>query len=66
MARELSEKEKEIYIGNRELLHAHLSELQADFEDFNDEDLIEYRECMLKRVNECLKAILETDEDNVE
>lgn len=66
MARVLSEKEKEVYIENRALLHEHLSELQADLEDFNDEDLLEYRECMLKRVNECLKAILETDKDNLE
>ena len=65
MARTLSEKEKEIYIKNRELLHEHLSELQADLEDFNNEDLLEHRECMLKRVNECLKAIIETDEDNI-
>lgn len=65
MARALNENEKEIFINNRVVLHEHLSELQADFEDFRNEDLLEYRDCMLKRVNECLKAILETDEDNL-
>lgn len=66
MSRALSEKEKETYLNNRDILHEHLAELQADFEDFNDEDLVEHREVMLKRVNLCLQAILERDEDNME
>ncbi len=65
MARKLNDKEKECYIENRDFLHAQLTELQADLEDLGDMELIECRMVMLDRVNECLKAILETDEDNV-
>lgn len=65
MSRILNEKEKEIYIGNREELHEQLSELQADLEDMSDTELIECRETLLERINWCMRAILETDEDNM-
>lgn len=45
-------------------LLTYLQELQADFEDLSDEDLLECREVMLKRVNECLERLEESDEDN--
>ncbi len=66
MSRLLNDKEKEIYIKNRENLHFHLTELQADFEDMSNEELIECRNTMLERINACMIAILETDEDNIE
>lgn len=66
MSRILSEKEKEIYIENREELHEQLSELQADLEDMTDAELIDCRSTLLERINYCMKAILETDEDNVD
>ena len=65
MSRVLNEKEKEIYIGNREELHEQLSELQADLEDMSDEELIDCRDALLERINWCMRAILETDEDNL-
>lgn len=45
-------------------LLTHLQELQTDFEDLSDEDLLECREVMLERVNECLEILEELDEDN--
>ena len=51
---------------NREFLLRELQELQADFEDLSDEDLVDCRESMLGRVNDCLKELGETDEDNLE
>ena len=65
MARKLNDKEKEIYLDNRDFLHEQLSELQADLEDMTDEELIECRSIMLERVNWCMTAILETEEDNL-
>lgn len=65
MARELNQKEKENIIENREALHHELSELQADFEDLSDEELIECRETMLSRINRCMMLILETNQDNI-
>lgn len=65
MSRILNEKEKETFIENREVLHEHLSELQADLEDMPDEELIGCRGILLERVNWCLQAILEIDEDNI-
>lgn len=65
MSRVLNKKEKEIYIGNREELHEQLSELQADLEDMSDEELIDCRDALLERINWCMRAILETDEDNL-
>lgn len=61
----LNEKEKEIYIENRNELHEQLTELQADLEDMTNEELIECRGALLGRVNWCLRLILETDEDNI-
>ena len=63
--RNLSKEEQDNLIYNRNELHKQLVELQADFEDFTDAELIENRQVMLDRVNECLKLILETDEDNI-
>ncbi|MBQ8998176.1 MAG: hypothetical protein IJ086_05735 [Clostridium sp.] len=50
---------------NRDYLLNQLQELQADFEDFDNDELIENRECMLERINECLKALFESDNDNL-
>lgn len=66
MSRILSETEKVVYIENRDELHEQISELQADLEDMSDEELIECRSTLLERVNCCMKAILETDEDNLD
>ena len=65
MSRVLNNEEKVIYIENREELHEQLAEMQADFEDFTDEELIDSRNVILKRINNCLDLILETDEDNL-
>lgn len=65
MAKKLNNKEKEIYLDNRDFLHEQLFELQADLEDMTDEELIECRSIMLERVNWCMTAILETEEDNL-
>lgn len=50
---------------NREYLLRELQELQADFEDLNNDELIECRECMCERVNHCLIELGECDEDNI-
>ena len=50
---------------NRELVLRELQELQADFEDFSNADLIDCRDVMLERVNICLYGIGESDEDNL-
>ena len=65
MARTLSNKEKQNYVNNRDELHNQLCELQADFEDLSDEDLIDCRSTMLEIINTCMDLILETDEDNL-
>lgn len=65
MARTLNQKEKEIFINNRDKIHEQLSELQADLEDMTNEELIDCRSIMLERVNCCMAAILETEEDNM-
>ena len=49
---------------NREFILRNLQELQANFEDLNDDELIEVREFMLHRINNCLIAIEESEEDN--
>ena len=49
---------------SREIILRHLQELQADYEDFSDEELVECRGVMLMRVNECLTELGESDEDN--
>lgn len=64
--RNLTVEEKEIIIDNREFLHEQLTELQADLDDMTDEELIDCRSILLERVNLCMKAILETDEDNID
>lgn len=50
---------------NREFLLRQLQELQADFEDLTNEQLIECRKCILERVNVCLIELGECDEDNI-
>ena len=50
---------------NRETLLRQLQELQADFEDLSNEELVECRECMYQRVNKCLIELGECDEDNI-
>lgn len=50
---------------NREYLLRQLQELQADFEDFSNDDLVEYRKNMLERINNCLEALGECDADNI-
>ena len=49
----------------RDLILRELQELQADFEDFSDIELIENRKVMLDRINKCLEVIGECDEDNI-
>lgn len=50
---------------NREYLLSQLQEIQADFEDLSDEDLVNCRETILNRVNGCLVCLGECDEDNI-
>ena len=50
---------------NRDYLLNQLQELQANFEDLSDEEIIENRDCMLGRINRCLEALFETDDDNL-
>ena len=66
MSRVLSETEKKEYLENRAELHEQLRELQADLEDMSDKELVECRSCILERINSCMQAILETDEDNID
>ena len=42
-----------------------LQELQSDFEDLDDYDLISCREVILERINICLELMGETDEYNL-
>jgi hypothetical protein len=51
-------------IIDRETALRNLQELQADYLDLTDEDLIACRDCMAERVDQCLVALGETDEDN--
>lgn len=53
-------------IGIREFMLRQLQELQADFEDLSNEDLIECKDIMLERVNICLRILEESNEDNLE
>lgn len=62
-AENLSESTSQIS-WSREIILRHLQELQADYEDFSDEELVECRGAMLMRVNECLAELGESDEDN--
>jgi hypothetical protein len=45
-------------------LLSHLQELQANFQDLSDEELLECRQVMLNRINECLARLEESYEDN--
>lgn len=65
MARVLTDDEHRAYVANREMLHYQLCELQADLEDLSDEELLDCREPMLRRINMCMDLILETEEDNM-
>lgn len=62
-AENLSESTSQID-WTRGVILRHLQELQADYEDFSDEELVECRGAMLMRVNECLAELGESDEDN--
>lgn len=62
-AENLSESTNQIS-WSRDIILRHLQELQADYEDFSDEELVECRGAMLMRVNECLAELGESDEDN--
>ena len=62
-AENLSESTSQIS-WSREIILRHLQELQADYEDFSDEELVECRGAMLMRVSECLAELGESDEDN--
>ena len=66
MARELTKEEKKKFVRNRNELFDELKELQADFEDFNNEELLEHRFDMTERIQRALFLCLETDEDNIE
>lgn len=59
-----SNDKTEILKNNRDYILRHLQELQANLEDFSDEELVEHRDCMLERVDLCLIAIGESEEDN--
>jgi hypothetical protein len=48
----------------RNELLSHLQELQANFQDLSDEELLECRQVMLNRINECLARLEESYEDN--
>lgn len=50
---------------NREFLLRQLQELQADFEDLSNEDLVNCRQCILERINSCLEELGECDADNI-
>lgn len=50
---------------DREFLLRQLQELQADFQDFTDFELVDCRQSMLERVDACLVELGETDEDNI-
>ena len=50
---------------SREYLLRQLQEIQADFEDMSNEEIIIHREVILKRVNNCLIELGEKDEDNI-
>ena len=52
-------------IQQREIILRQLQELQADFEDLSNQQLIKFRECILQRVNVCLLELSECDEDNI-
>lgn len=45
-------------------LLSHLQELQANFQDLSDDELLECRQIMLNRINECLARLEESYEDN--
>ena len=59
------QRERGINMYNRNLMLRELQELQADFEDFSDEELLDNREIMLDRINKCLIELGECDEDNI-
>jgi hypothetical protein len=48
----------------RNELLSHLQELQANFQDLSDKELLECRQVMLNRINECLARLEESYEDN--
>ncbi len=50
-------------VMNREILLGELWELQADFEDLSDEDIVDCLEVIENRVASCLNALLVTEED---
>lgn len=50
---------------DRELLLRELQELQANFEELTNGELVECREVILERINKCLIELGETDEDNI-
>lgn len=58
-------QKRRVDMYSREFLLRELQELQADFEDLSNEELIECRECMQNRVNQCLLELGECDEDNI-
>lgn len=66
MARELSKEEKKKFVRNRNDILDELKEIQADFEDFSDAELIEHRFVITERLQRLLSLCLETDEDNIE
>lgn len=66
LGRELSEEERCEFLSNRRAMLDHLVELQADFEDFSDKQLIEHKDIIKARINTLLSLCLETDEDNIE
>lgn len=51
--------------NERNYLLRQLQEIQADFEDFTNEEIIEHKDVILSRVNSCLENLEECEEDNI-
>jgi hypothetical protein len=62
--REMIEEDNDEFL-DRETALRNLQELQADFLDLTDDDLIACRKTMQERVDACLVALNEQDEDNI-
>lgn len=51
---------------NREELLREIQEIQADFQELSDEEIIDCREVILERTNKCLLLLNESDKDNIQ
>lgn len=64
-AAELSEFAERLIVLRTGMMRE-LQELQADYEELTQQDLLDCREAMHKRVNRCLEGLEESDEDNAD